>query len=85
MWIATRTGCSRASLEDDYDSSDNKESISQTIAFIGVWAFGSLLNKIAEHAHELSALLAAEQGGFFAQARWEIDLLTKRLEGGFQR
>jgi acyl-CoA reductase-like NAD-dependent aldehyde dehydrogenase len=36
----------------------------------------SLLNKIAEHANELSALLAAEQGGLPAQARWEIDLLT---------
>jgi acyl-CoA reductase-like NAD-dependent aldehyde dehydrogenase len=38
---------------------------------------GSLLNKIADHANELSALLTAEQGGSLAQARWEIDLLTK--------
>ncbi|HYY27109.1 MAG TPA: aldehyde dehydrogenase family protein [Chthoniobacterales bacterium] len=37
----------------------------------------SLLNKIDEHADELSSLLAAEQGGLVAQARWEIDLLTK--------
>ena len=37
----------------------------------------SLLNKIHEHADELSALLASEQGGPVAQARWEIDLLTK--------
>jgi len=37
----------------------------------------SLLNKIDEHADELSALLTAEQGGPLAQARWEIDLLTK--------
>jgi delta 1-pyrroline-5-carboxylate dehydrogenase len=37
----------------------------------------SLLNKIGEHADELSALLAAEQGGPLVQARWEIDLLTK--------
>jgi acyl-CoA reductase-like NAD-dependent aldehyde dehydrogenase len=36
-----------------------------------------LLNKIDDHADELSALLAAEQGGPLAQARWEIDLLTK--------
>jgi len=37
----------------------------------------SLLNKIGDHADELSALLTAEQGGPLAQARWEIDLLTK--------
>lgn len=37
----------------------------------------SLLNKIADHADELSALLRAERGGSLAQARWEIDLLTK--------
>jgi acyl-CoA reductase-like NAD-dependent aldehyde dehydrogenase len=36
-----------------------------------------LLNKIDDHADELSALLAAEQGGLLAQARWEIDLLTE--------
>ena len=36
-----------------------------------------LLNRIDDHAHELSALLATEQGGSLAQARWEIDLLTK--------
>jgi acyl-CoA reductase-like NAD-dependent aldehyde dehydrogenase len=38
---------------------------------------GSVLNKIADHADELSALLSAEQGDSIAQARWEIDLLTK--------
>ena len=37
----------------------------------------SLLNKIDVHADELSALLTAEQGGHLAQARREIDLLTK--------
>jgi hypothetical protein len=37
----------------------------------------SLLNKIADHVDELSALLSVEQGGSLAQARWEIDLLTK--------
>ena len=37
----------------------------------------SLLNKIDDHADELSALLTAEQGGPLAQARWEIDLLTQ--------
>jgi acyl-CoA reductase-like NAD-dependent aldehyde dehydrogenase len=37
----------------------------------------SLLNKIDNHADELCALLTAEQGGPLAQARWEIDLLTK--------
>jgi delta 1-pyrroline-5-carboxylate dehydrogenase len=37
----------------------------------------SLLNKIDDRADELSALLTAEQGGPLAQARWEIDLLTK--------
>jgi acyl-CoA reductase-like NAD-dependent aldehyde dehydrogenase len=37
----------------------------------------SLLNKIGDHADELSALLTAEQGGPLAQAEWEIDLLTK--------
>jgi acyl-CoA reductase-like NAD-dependent aldehyde dehydrogenase len=36
-----------------------------------------LLNTIGDHAHELSALLTTEQGGSLAQARWEIDLLTK--------
>jgi len=36
-----------------------------------------LLNTIGDHAHELSALLATEQGGALAQARWEIALLTK--------
>jgi hypothetical protein len=36
-----------------------------------------LLNKIDDHADELSALLTAEQGGPLAQARWEIDLLSK--------
>jgi acyl-CoA reductase-like NAD-dependent aldehyde dehydrogenase len=37
----------------------------------------SLLNKIDNHADDLSTLLTAEQGGPSAQARWEIDLLTK--------
>jgi acyl-CoA reductase-like NAD-dependent aldehyde dehydrogenase len=37
----------------------------------------SLLNKIDDHADELSALLTAEQGGSLAEARWEIDVLTK--------
>ena len=37
----------------------------------------NLLNKIDDHADELSALLTAEQGGHLAQAWWEIDLLTK--------
>jgi aldehyde dehydrogenase (NAD+) len=37
----------------------------------------SLLNKIDDRANELSALFTAEQGGSLAQARWEIDLLTK--------
>jgi acyl-CoA reductase-like NAD-dependent aldehyde dehydrogenase len=37
----------------------------------------SLLNKIDDHADELSALLTVAQGGPLAQARWEIDLLTK--------
>ena len=37
----------------------------------------SLLDKIGDHADELCTLLAAEQGGPLAQARWEIDLLTK--------
>ena len=37
----------------------------------------SLLNRIDDQADELSALLSAEQGGLLAQARWEIDLLTK--------
>jgi acyl-CoA reductase-like NAD-dependent aldehyde dehydrogenase len=36
-----------------------------------------LLNKIDDHADELSALLTAEQGGPLAQARWEVDLLTE--------
>ena len=36
-----------------------------------------LLNKLDDHADDLSALLTAEQGGPLAQARWEIDLLTK--------
>jgi acyl-CoA reductase-like NAD-dependent aldehyde dehydrogenase len=40
----------------------------------------SLLNKIGEHADELSGLLTAEQGGSLVQARWEIDLLTKGME-----
>ena len=37
----------------------------------------SLLNTIGDHADELSALLTTEQGGPLAQARWEIDLLTR--------
>jgi acyl-CoA reductase-like NAD-dependent aldehyde dehydrogenase len=37
----------------------------------------SLLNKIGDHADELCALLTAEKDGPLAQARWEIDLLTK--------
>jgi acyl-CoA reductase-like NAD-dependent aldehyde dehydrogenase len=37
----------------------------------------SLLNKIDDHADELSALVTAERGGPLAQARWEIDLLAK--------
>jgi delta 1-pyrroline-5-carboxylate dehydrogenase len=45
----------------------------------------SLLNKIDEHADELSALLAAEQGGPLAQARWEIDLLTKAFGPALMR
>jgi len=42
----------------------------------------SLLNRIDDHADELSALLTAEQGGLLAQARWEIDLLTKAFGPG---
>jgi acyl-CoA reductase-like NAD-dependent aldehyde dehydrogenase len=34
----------------------------------------TLLNKIDDHADELSALLTAEQGGLLARAEWEIDL-----------
>jgi acyl-CoA reductase-like NAD-dependent aldehyde dehydrogenase len=45
----------------------------------------SLLNEIVEHADELSALLAAEQGGLLAQARWEIDLLTKAFGSALMR
>ena len=37
----------------------------------------SALRTIAEHVEELSMLLTAEQGRPLAQARWEIDLLTK--------
>jgi acyl-CoA reductase-like NAD-dependent aldehyde dehydrogenase len=37
----------------------------------------SLLNRINDHAEELSALLTAEHGGPLAEAQWEIDLLTK--------
>jgi acyl-CoA reductase-like NAD-dependent aldehyde dehydrogenase len=37
----------------------------------------SLLNKIENHADELSALLATEQRRPLVQARWEIDLLSK--------
>jgi hypothetical protein len=36
-----------------------------------------LLDRIADHGDELSALLTSEQGGLLAQERWEIDLLTK--------
>ena len=37
----------------------------------------SALRTIAEHVEELSVLLTAEQGRPLAQARWEIDQLTK--------
>ena len=37
----------------------------------------SMLNRIGDHAAELSVLLTAEQGGPLARARSEIDLLTK--------
>ena len=40
----------------------------------------SVLNRIDDHADELSALLTAEQGGFLAQARWEMTCLPKRLD-----
>ena len=36
-----------------------------------------VFNKIDENADELSARLAAKQGGTLAEAKWEIDLLTK--------
>jgi aldehyde dehydrogenase (NAD+) len=36
-----------------------------------------VLSKIDEHADKLCSLLTAEQGGLSAQARWEMDLLTK--------
>jgi acyl-CoA reductase-like NAD-dependent aldehyde dehydrogenase len=39
----------------------------------------SLLDKISEHGEELIVLLTAERGGTLAQARWEIDLVTKAL------
>lgn len=35
-----------------------------------------VLNKIDEHANELSARLAAEQRSTLAEAKWEIDLLS---------
>jgi len=36
-----------------------------------------LLNKMDDYTAELSALLSAEQNVTPAEARWEIDLLTK--------
>jgi acyl-CoA reductase-like NAD-dependent aldehyde dehydrogenase len=36
-----------------------------------------VLNKIDKNANDLSGRLAAEQGGTLAEAKWEIDLLTK--------
>src|SRR6201982_2754010 len=39
----------------------------------------SLLDEISEHGEELIVLLTAERGGTLAQARWEIDLITKAL------
>jgi acyl-CoA reductase-like NAD-dependent aldehyde dehydrogenase len=40
------------------------------------------LTEIDRHAEELSVLLTAEQGRPLFQARWEIDLLTKRFWAG---
>jgi acyl-CoA reductase-like NAD-dependent aldehyde dehydrogenase len=41
------------------------------------------LTEIDRHAEELSVLLTAEQGRPLFQARWEIDLLTKRFGPAF--
>jgi acyl-CoA reductase-like NAD-dependent aldehyde dehydrogenase len=43
------------------------------------------LTEIDRHAEELSVLLTAEQGRPLFQARWEIDLLTKRFGPAFMQ
>jgi len=43
------------------------------------------LTEIDRHAQELSVLLTAEQGRPLFQARWEIDLLTKRFGPAFMQ
>ena len=43
------------------------------------------LTEIDRHAEELSVLLTAEQGRPLLQARWEIDLLTKRFGPAFMQ
>jgi acyl-CoA reductase-like NAD-dependent aldehyde dehydrogenase len=43
------------------------------------------LTEIDRHAEELSVLLTAEQGRSLFQARWEIDLLTKRFGPAFMQ
>jgi acyl-CoA reductase-like NAD-dependent aldehyde dehydrogenase len=44
-----------------------------------------VLTEIDRHAEELSVLLTAEQGRPLFQARWEIDLLTKRYGPAFMQ
>jgi len=84
--INPATGKQLAAVPDVDRALLNKSISDARIAFSGWGAvpFGrrkatlaSLLERIDEHADELSALLTAEQGGSLAQARWEIDLLTK--------
>ena len=43
------------------------------------------LTEIDRHAEELSVLLTAEQGRPLFQARWEVDLLTKRFGPAFMQ
>src|SRR6202011_2093156 len=84
--INPATGKQLAAVPDIHRALLNKEISDARNAFSGWGAvlferrkaiLASLLNKIDDHADELSALLTAEQGGPLAQARWEVDLLTK--------
>jgi len=84
--INPATGKEPTAVPDVHRALLNKSISEARIAFSGWGAvpferrkatLASLLERIDEHADDLSALLATEQGGSLAQARWEIDLLTK--------
>src|SRR5258708_32735212 len=78
--LASVPDIDRALLDEAVNAAQKAFSEWRAVTFSqGKAILTSLLDKISEHEEELIVLLTAERGGTLAQARWEIDLVTKAL------